>query len=53
MVNSAEWVESIPSFRKVLPISKTRSIPPTSARFRYSSVAIRSDIGWSNAFRWV
>ena len=39
--NSGECVESAPSLRKFLPISKTRSMPPTTAFFRYSSVAMR------------
>ena len=34
MVNSGLWVVSTPSFRKIRPISKTDSIPPTTSRFR-------------------
>ena len=50
VVNSGLWVASIPSFRNCLPISNTRSSPPTTRVFRKISVAIRSDKSWPSAF---
>ena len=40
-MNSGLWVASSPSFRKAGPISKTRSIPPSTRRFSQISGAIR------------
>ncbi len=53
MVNSGLWTASTPSLRKMRPISNTRSSPPTTNRFRYSSVAMRSCIARSSALWWV
>ena len=41
VVNSGLWVMSMPSFRNWRPISYTRSMPPTTSCFRYSSGAMR------------
>ena len=49
VVNSGLWVASIPSFRNCLPISNTRSSPPTTRVLRKISVAIRSDRSWPSA----
>ena len=48
-----ECVESAPSLRKLRLISKTRSMPPTTARLRNSSGAIRRYRSMSNAFMCV
>ena len=40
-MNSGLCDRSTPSLRKFLLISKTRGMPPTSRRFRYSSGAMR------------
>ena len=40
-MNSGLCLNETPSLRKSLPISYTRSSPPTISRFKYSSVAIR------------
>ena len=53
IVNSGLWVASIPSLRNVLPISKTRSKPPTMSRLRCSSVATRRYSGRSSVLWWV
>ena len=43
----------MPSLRKLRLISNTRSKPPTTRRFRYSSGAMRRNICWSSALWWV
>src|SRR4029450_4469293 len=53
MVNSVLWVESMPSLRNIRPSSNTRSTPPTSSRFRYSSLATRRYRSVSRALWWV
>ena len=53
IVNSAECEESMPSLRKIRPTSYTRSAPPTMARLRNSSRAIRIVMSMSKALRCV
>ena len=53
IVNSGLCLGERPSLRKSLPISYTRSSPPTISRFRYSSVATRRYIVRSSALKCV
>src|SRR5215218_6400781 len=53
MVNSVLWVASTPSLRNTRPSSNTRSTPPASSRFRYSSQATRRYRSVSSALWWV
>ena len=52
-MNSGLWRGERPSLRKTRPISKTRSKPATTRRFRYSSGAIRRKSSTSSALWWV
>ena len=53
VVNSGLCLGSMPSFRKMRPISYTRSKPPTVSRFRFSSVAMRIYMSISRVLWWV
>ena len=53
MVNSGLCRLSIPSLRKMRPISYTRSSPPTMSRFKGSSVAMRMYMSISKVLWWV
>ncbi|MNC33795.1 hypothetical protein D3C75_822030 [compost metagenome] len=53
MVNSGLCRVDTPSLRKLRLISKTFSKPPTTRRLRYSSGAMRRNIGMSSALWWV
>ncbi len=53
VVNSGLCEESMPSLRKILPTSYTRSSPPTMSRFKYSSVSMRRYMSMSSALWWV
>ena len=52
-MNSGLCIEETPSFRKFRLISNTRSKPPTTRRFRYSSGAMRRKRSTSSALWWV
>ena len=53
VVNSGLCLGSMPSLRKMRPISYTRSKPPTVSRFRFSSVAMRIYMSMSRVLWWV